>query len=183
MAPARSIQCIRRPPSKAPSGFASLGSTISAISDCESRTGRGRSRSRSSMGRVRFCGLAHRPSFLKIGLHETFGHLLNPRVRMGLEPAPTVHFVFEVSVFSGPVCELTDISNYDLMFIVARDREANCVRCAILRQTGAIGGVTQIASSMQLLVFRDRAFVARCSAVPSPTIAQRKARRMGPWSV
>src|SRR5258708_14789545 len=43
MAPARSIQCIKRPPSRAASGFASLGRTISAISDCESRTGRGAS--------------------------------------------------------------------------------------------------------------------------------------------
>ena len=45
MAPARSIQCIRRPPSSAASGLASFGSTISAISDCESRTGRGSSES------------------------------------------------------------------------------------------------------------------------------------------
>src|SRR5271156_3067250 len=41
MAHARSIQCINRPPSSAPSGLASLGRTISVISDCESRTGRG----------------------------------------------------------------------------------------------------------------------------------------------
>src|SRR5205085_7420637 len=38
-----SIQCIKRPPSKAFSGLASLGRTISAISDCESCTGRGAS--------------------------------------------------------------------------------------------------------------------------------------------
>src|SRR6266436_1974560 len=42
MAPARSIQCIRRPPSSAFSGLASLGRTISAISEIDSRTGRGR---------------------------------------------------------------------------------------------------------------------------------------------
>src|ERR1700683_482620 len=41
MAPARSIQCMRRPPSKEPRGLVSLGRTISAMSDCESRTGRG----------------------------------------------------------------------------------------------------------------------------------------------
>src|SRR5260370_12494794 len=45
MAPARSIQCIKRPPSRAASGLASLGKTISAISDCECRTGGGESRS------------------------------------------------------------------------------------------------------------------------------------------
>jgi len=48
MAPARSIQCIRRPPSRAPRGLASFGKTISAISDCESRTGRGNAGSRFS---------------------------------------------------------------------------------------------------------------------------------------
>src|SRR5580700_8821305 len=36
-----SIQCINRPPSSAIRGLASLGRTISVISDCESRTGRG----------------------------------------------------------------------------------------------------------------------------------------------
>ena len=40
-APARSIQCIRRPPSRALSGFASFGKTISAISETEACTGRG----------------------------------------------------------------------------------------------------------------------------------------------
>src|SRR6266436_2425113 len=41
MAPARSIQCMRRPPRSALSGLASLGSTISVISEIDSRTGRG----------------------------------------------------------------------------------------------------------------------------------------------
>src|SRR5258708_38217527 len=41
MAPARSIQCMRRPPRSAFSGLASLGSTISVISEIDSRTGRG----------------------------------------------------------------------------------------------------------------------------------------------
>src|SRR6267154_2190241 len=41
-----SIQCIRRPPRRAPSGLASLGRTNSFISDCESQTGRGISGSR-----------------------------------------------------------------------------------------------------------------------------------------
>src|SRR5438874_10114919 len=34
---------MRRPPSRLPSGLASLGSTTSTISDCDSRTGRGKS--------------------------------------------------------------------------------------------------------------------------------------------
>src|ERR1700735_3953312 len=41
MAPARSIQCMRRPPSSAFRGLASFGRTISAISEVESHTGRG----------------------------------------------------------------------------------------------------------------------------------------------
>src|SRR5580693_4440761 len=40
-APARSIQCIKRPPTNAFRGLASFGMTISAISEIDSRTGRG----------------------------------------------------------------------------------------------------------------------------------------------
>src|ERR1043165_5248177 len=36
-----SIQCISRPPSRAPNGLVSLGRTISFISEYDSRTGRG----------------------------------------------------------------------------------------------------------------------------------------------
>src|SRR5215471_3646060 len=54
MAPARSIQCMRRPPRRAPSGLASLGRTISAISDWESRTGLGNAKS-SSFGVIGLC--------------------------------------------------------------------------------------------------------------------------------
>src|ERR1035437_7174310 len=42
MAPARSIQCMRRPPRSAFSALASLVRTISTISEIDSRTGRGR---------------------------------------------------------------------------------------------------------------------------------------------
>src|SRR5436309_827253 len=41
MAPAISMRCMSRPPSKFPSGLASLGRTTSAISDCDSFTVRG----------------------------------------------------------------------------------------------------------------------------------------------
>src|SRR5437764_4628484 len=41
MAPAMSMRFMRRPPSKFPSGLASLGRTTSAISDCDSFTVRG----------------------------------------------------------------------------------------------------------------------------------------------
>src|ERR1035437_2403251 len=42
MAPARSVQCMRRPPRSAFKTLASLGRTISVISEVDSRTGRGR---------------------------------------------------------------------------------------------------------------------------------------------
>src|ERR1039458_9517003 len=42
IAPARSIQCMRRPPRSAFSALASLGRTISTISEIDSCTGRGR---------------------------------------------------------------------------------------------------------------------------------------------
>src|SRR5271166_1472814 len=66
-----SIQCINRPPSSATSGLASLGRTISVISDCESRTGRGVSIS-SLICPVPSFGLV----ILLVDLLETFPSLL-----------------------------------------------------------------------------------------------------------
>src|SRR5215475_5979475 len=78
-APARSIQCIRRPPRRAPSTFASLGRTNSDISDCESRTGRASSALASFMDDFAL-RIEWSPSFLEPGFHEALRHLLNSTV-------------------------------------------------------------------------------------------------------
>src|ERR1017187_6763796 len=107
MAPARSIQCMRRPPSRAASGLASLGSTISAISDCESRTGRGANASSVMelfLSWSLFSGL-----LLQVRFQKTFRHLLNAYVLMPSEPSCPRQVEFKVAVLDGPVAPFADI--------------------------------------------------------------------------
>src|SRR5580765_2839715 len=101
MAPARSIQCIRRPPNSAPSGLASLGSTISAISDCESRTGRGE-RLASAMVLL-FCRDCASASFAQVSFQKTLRHLLNADVLMPAEPTCCREIEFQFSLTRGTV--------------------------------------------------------------------------------
>src|SRR5215475_10523731 len=79
-APARSIQCIRRPPKRAPSTFASLGRTNSDISDCESRTGRASNALASFMMDDFALRIEWSPGLLEPGCHEALCHSLDPRV-------------------------------------------------------------------------------------------------------
>src|ERR1051326_9137029 len=99
MAPARSIQCMRRPPSRAASGLASLGSTISAISDCESRTGRG---VRASVIHLPLHGVpvaVFRSSVLfQVRLQETFGHFLDAGIVVTAEPGCSREIKFQFTL-------------------------------------------------------------------------------------
>src|SRR5208282_2178603 len=85
MAPARSIQCISRPPSREFKGLASFGSTISAISEIDSRTGRGRINFALSSS---FINCHSRAIGLQIAVRESE----HARVRMQVEPT----FVYQI---------------------------------------------------------------------------------------
>src|SRR5947207_8477988 len=111
---AMSIHCINRPPSSAPSGFVSFGNTISFISDCESRTGRGRNEScfsvifmvisfamrRFSVLLWAVCSEALRPSAppLQMLLHKTVCQFLNPDLGMRRTPVLQHHVILEHSM-------------------------------------------------------------------------------------
>src|SRR5580700_5277776 len=121
MAPARSIQCIKRPPSSAPSGLASLGRTISAISDCESLTGRGSSPSSLILifpfqwpAAVDLaCGLRHFPSLplFDVGLKETFGHALHSFVVMEFLPLRRDWIELQHPMLRGTMTALAYVAN------------------------------------------------------------------------
>src|SRR5579863_1583830 len=140
MAPARSIQCMKRPPSSAPSGLASLGRTISAISDCESLTGRGINMSSFIIlfpfvffpfvlhprlfPVLVFCALVKyylltrsRPHVLiifpslNIRSQKTFSHALHPQVKMCLGPFRLHRIEFQKSVLRGTMFALADVTH------------------------------------------------------------------------
>src|SRR5215468_8003045 len=147
MAPARSIQCIKRPPSSAPKGLASLGRTSSAISDCDSLTTRGFNELvsfifRKIRCRLTVCYLARpRPPRLQ----KALGHLLNTRIRMRGQPAIANNTEFEMTVTTRLMVLLTDICQADARFVIARHCEPHRIPLAFSRQPRTIAGISQIA--------------------------------------
>src|SRR5437763_13656716 len=99
---------MRRPPRSVPRGLASLGRTISAMSDCESRTGRGmKARSESSMVSACNDGTA------VAGREQCQippGHFLTAEVAMRNRPATDAGVVFQQPVFSGPGLYFADVA-------------------------------------------------------------------------
>src|ERR1700683_246026 len=113
MAPARSIQCISRPPSSAASGLASFGSTIAAIADCESRTGRGLSVT-SVMGVFPSWQSRLKPLLLgflfQVVLQETFRHLLDARVVVSPQPDRPRQVEFQIAMLDRSMISLANIA-------------------------------------------------------------------------
>src|SRR5271167_601202 len=107
MAPARSIQCIKRPPSRAASGLASLGSTISAISDCESRTGRANCTS-SVMSVYPPCLVLRLLS--EVRLQKTFRHLLDTRVVVPPDPGRSRQVKLQVAMLDRSMISFANIT-------------------------------------------------------------------------
>src|SRR5215469_8781400 len=152
MAPARSIQCIKRPPRSAPRGFASLGRTSSAISDCDSRTRRGVRGLVSFMDRCgdrlgvfrRSLSIRSEARFGKPRLEEACGHLLDSRVRMATEPATLDNAVLEATVLRGQVILLAHVRQANAGFVLACHSKSDCVPFPFLGQTWAIRGIPQV---------------------------------------
>src|SRR5579864_4583752 len=152
MAPARSIQCMRRPPSRAASGLASLGNTISAISDCESRTGRG----------VRLASLMRLFSvgsalLLQIRVQKTLGHLLNAGVFMCPQPCGLRQIEFQFPMRGGKMVAFARIreaknANRLICCTVAtpairggrNHRKAHRIPVALRRRPSTTGGIAEI---------------------------------------
>src|SRR5579862_1065196 len=187
MAPARSIQCIRRPPRSAPKGFASFGRTSSAISDCDSRTGRG------VRGLVSFmdgfgdcCGLFRRclsvsasARFGKPRLEEAFGHLLNSRVRMETQPAALEHAEFEAAVVGRKVVSLAHVRQANAGFVLARYGKTDRIPFPFFWKARAVAGVSEIAMR-QLVSGRNRRSCAVCRAISVPASTKWQAGWMDP---
>ncbi len=113
MAPARSIQCIRRPPRSAASGLASLGSTISAISDCESRTGRGARLSSdirlSLLAVERVLEDECSTLLFQVGIQKTLGHPLHACVSVLAQPGCTRKVKLQFTMFYGKMIAFADV--------------------------------------------------------------------------
>src|SRR5436305_1967168 len=168
IAAAISIQCISRPPSNAPSGFVSFGNTISFISDCESRTGRGRNESCFSvifmvisfamwlfsvLLRV-VCSEALRPSAppLQMLLHKTVRQFLSPDLGMRRNPVLQNHVILEHSMPGRPVLRLIHKLQRNSLPRVVRDHKAHRIAVALLRQPGTQFLITQIAAFKFLMI-------------------------------
>src|SRR5258706_8717317 len=107
MAPARSIQCISRPPSRAFRGLVSFGNTISDISDCESRTGRGASRSS-------VMDVFPSSSFLlQVRFQKTLRHPLDARIVMPPQPPRLRQIEFEIAMSDRPMISFANITEYE----------------------------------------------------------------------
>src|ERR1017187_9655658 len=98
MAPARSIQCMRRPPRSEFSGLASFGSTSSVISEIDSRTGRGQVNVALSSSTIRLLdenSALTGAKCLQIAVCEPE----DARVRMRIQPGPARQVQYQFPMF------------------------------------------------------------------------------------
>src|SRR5580704_2593065 len=197
MAPARSIQCIRRPPRSAASGLASLGSTISAISDCESRTGRGARLSSdirlSLLAVERVLEDECSTLLFQVGIQKTLGHPLHACVSMLAQPGCTRKVKLQFTMFYGKMIAFADVKQAK-----STHRSVGCRKCvalwvgrrgdrkpyrvpdALWRSPTATAGIAEIAESLQNVVSWSFTFVTRRSAVAAPSASEGQSRRVRP---
>src|ERR1700736_1764268 len=196
MAPARSIQCIRRPPSRAASGLASLGNTVSAISDCESRTGRGESEASLMVGLPFFLSLrsfvrwvlrfGFSTFLLKIRFQKALRHLLDPRIVVPAQPSRSGQVKFEIAIFDGPVISFTNVTQKQNASSPVRgilcqglagrrtDRESYCIPASLRRRPATTTGISKIAERFQNILRGNFALMAGSRAVAAPSNTERK---------
>src|SRR5690348_11418476 len=102
---------MRRPPSRELSGLASLGRTISFISDCESRTGRGGKSADEVI--VSWSVNLRRDFALQIGFDVALCHFLNVRLGMSGKPLLLGHIVLQFAVRSREMSQLADEPQFE----------------------------------------------------------------------
>src|SRR3984957_13749103 len=204
MAPARSIQCMRRPPNRAARGLASFGRTISAISDCESRTGRGAGVLSvmavfpSGQAAVSSALLWMNLRFLfQVRLQKAFCHCLDTWVCVLPRPGRSRQFKFKIAMFDGAVISFANvvqkkgsgrrggIPGFVPPSRIGRRRDGKTHGVPNLPgwPPTATTGISQIAECLQNILTRSFAFVARSRAVTAPSRSQRKPSGMRPTAI
>src|ERR1035438_4709626 len=203
MAPARSIQCMRRPPRRALSGLASLGRTISVISEIESRTGRAPlasfvlssviiiCRSLFVYGRsliINHCWLRCLWSGTKgglartMGLHEARGQAQDACVGMRVKPGFGCQIEGQLAVCNGGVTQFANKADGELSSAGAVHGKTDGIPIAVRGKMRAVRSVTKIAK-LSGVSFGCCDVLLRGAAVPGPSRAQREARGMKPGAV
>src|ERR1700722_16285481 len=193
MAPARSIQCINRPPSSAPRGLASFGRTSSAISDCESRTGRAEGCSSVifvfpliNSGAIFQNALSR---LLHPRIQKALRHFLQTRIGMRLDPHRARAIELKNAVGRRTMVSLADVAQLNdainwlrAAFITSPSQhaKADCIPLAFLRSPRAAVGITKIAKCLLHMLLGNLAFVAGSGAMPAPSSTERQPRRMRP---
>src|SRR4051812_34569153 len=134
---------MRRPPRSALSGFASLGRTTSAISDCDSRTARGCISTVMSLIDLSFSAV-HLSR--EIRLQETLSQRLYAHVVVHQRPAIHGDFVVKIAVILRQVIQLRNITDRDLPVAVAQDGKAHRIRSPVRGQPRTIASIAQVTS-------------------------------------
>src|SRR5215470_6675253 len=170
-----SIQCIKRPPSKALRGFASFGSTISTISDCDSFTARGGPPSGLVMDG--FALGADSVSFAcQPGIEEAFCHLLDACVRVRSRPCPIAQLELQIPMFSREMISFADVSHEHASVIFGGYGETYRVPKTFRGQIRATRGISQAAFVLEPVRFGSLSIIPRSRTVSLPPTTERQTR-------
>src|SRR5262249_15113582 len=175
---------ISRPPRRAPRGLASLGRTISAISDWESQTGRGvRLASDMIFPFGQLAGGHESTLLLQIRFEKAFRHFLNAGIGMQLQPRIRCDIKHQFAVLDRTVIPFADVREpesagrfvrrncrLDAGILGKRSdyRESHGIPQALGRRPGATAGVSQVAEGFKNVLRRSLLFMSGSRAMSFP---------------